>query len=174
MEDKPPTPTDDAAPAAPPRRTGGPSLGAQLVVLGTDLAQLFERHTRRHGVSLVDANVLSLLSSHDPEPMEPWQVGQVLGLQSNHLVVVFDRLVAQGLVERSVHPGDRRRRLVRLTDAGAETSALITAGLSMLERQILDASLTGDEQRRFAELCTALRNGLRETVIPSGRTRPGP
>lgn len=165
-----PTPPGDAA-----RRPGGrPSLGHQLVVLGVDMANLFERFTRRHGVSLVDANVLSLLSARDPEPMEPWQVGQVLDLQSNHLVVIFDRLTALGLVERGVHPGDRRRRLVRLTEAGAGTSAILAAGLDRIERQVMDAWLTQDEQAQLAGLAAALRNGLRETVIPEGPTRPGP
>jgi DNA-binding MarR family transcriptional regulator len=172
---------DNPSPSPPPRgdpetsrRPAAPSLGAQLVVLGADLSQLFERFTRRHGVSLVDANVLSLLGAHDPTPLEPWQVGQVLGLQSNHLAMVFDRLAGLALVDRTVHPADRRRRLVRLTEAGAQTSMLITAGLAQIERQVMDAALTEDDQRRLAELCTALRNGLRETVIPTGRTRPGP
>ncbi|MEZ5080192.1 MAG: winged helix DNA-binding protein [Thermoleophilia bacterium] len=168
----PDNPTDSPAPG--PARRGPPSLGTQLVVLGQDLADLFERVCRPYGVSRVGADILALLAANDPEPMEPWQVGQVLGLQSNHLTMLFDRLVGEGLVERAVHPTDRRRRLVRLTDAGADSCAVLAASLVSIERQLLDAGLTADEQARLAALCTRLRNGMRESIIPQHQTRPGP
>lgn len=166
--------TDDNPQPAPRPRPSRTSLGSQLVVLGQDLAELFERVSRIHDVSLVDADVLALLAAHDPQPMEPWQVGQVLGLQSNHLTMLFDRLAGKGLVERTVHPADRRRRLVRLTERGSDTAAVVIAGIARVERQVMENALTEEERVRLAELCTALRNGLRESVIPHQRTRPGP
>lgn len=154
---------------------GGPSgLGAQLVVLGSDLAQLFERFCRRFEVSLMQARVLNLVASRDPSPLEPWQIGQVLDVGSNHLVAILDRLVEAGLVERDPHPTDARRRLVRMTDAGVDTSIRIRAGLVQLEEGVFDRALSGDEREQLAALTGRLRAALRESVIPVRVPRPGP
>lgn len=150
------------------------SLCQQLVVVGDDLAELFERATRRVGLTLVQFNAVSLLARVAPDAQEPWQLAQVLAIGSNHITVVLDRLESQGLVVRGPHPHDGRRRLVRLTEAGHECAERMSVTLGDLERRLVDAALDADEQRELQRLSAQLRHAIRELVIPVRSVRPGP
>lgn len=150
------------------------SLCQELVVVGGDLAEVFERVTRRSDLTLVQYNALSLLARVAPDPQEPWQLAQVLGIGSNHMTVVLDRLEEQGFVTRGPHPHDGRRRLVRMTTAGAECTDRTSATLRDLERQLVDAALGRDEQEQLQRLSAQLRHAMRELVIPVRGVRPGP
>jgi DNA-binding MarR family transcriptional regulator len=150
------------------------SLCQQLVVVGGDLAEVFERVTRRSGLTLVQYNTLHLLSRQPSEPQEPWQLAQVLGIGSNHITVVLDRLEQQAFVTRGPHPNDGRRRLVRITDVGLEYTDRTSASLRGLERTLVDAALDPAEQRELERLSAQLRHAIRELVIPVRGVRPGP
>ena len=150
------------------------SLCQQLVVMGDDLSEVFERATRRNGVTLVQYNALNLLARVAPEAQEPWQLAQVLGIGSNHITMVLDRLEEQSLVTRGPHPHDGRRRLVRLTEAGQTCAERTSLGLRDLERQLVESALTPDEQRDLQRLAAQLRHAMRELVIPTRGVRPGP
>ncbi len=150
------------------------SLCQQLVVVGGDLAELFERVTRRTGLTLMQYNTLDLLARVAPDAQEPWQLAQVLAIGSNHITAVIDRLEEQGFVTRGPHPHDGRRRLVRLTEAGQECADRTAASLRDLERRLVDSALAPAEQRELQRLSTQLRHAVRELVIPVGGVRPGP
>jgi DNA-binding MarR family transcriptional regulator len=152
----------------------GASLCRQLVVVGGDLAELFERLTRRHGLTLVQFNALDLVTRVHPEPQEPWQLAQVLAIGSNHITMVLDRLEEQELVTRGPHPHDRRRRLVRVTTTGKDLAERIRESLAEVETQLVDAALRPDEQRELGRLAAQLRHATRERVIPVRGVRPGP
>ncbi len=150
------------------------SLCQQLVVVGDDLAEVFERITRRNGLTLVQYNALNLLALVAPDAQEPWQLAQVLAIGSNHITVVLDRLEEQDLVTRGPHPHDGRRRLVRLTQVGQACADRTSASLRELERRLVDSALAPAEQRELQRLSTQLRHAIRELVIPVGGVRPGP
>jgi DNA-binding MarR family transcriptional regulator len=159
---------------APTPLASGASLCRQLVVVGGDLAELFERLTRRHGLTLVQFNTLDLVTLLHPEPQEPWQLAQVLAIGSNHITMVLDRLEEQEFVTRGPHPHDRRRRLVRVTPAGKELAKRIRERLREVEAQLVDAALQPEEQRELERLSAQLRHAIRERVIPVRGVRPGP
>lgn len=165
---------DDAHGAEPAPVSLGASLCQQLVVVGGDLAEVFERRTRRYGLTLIQYNVLNLVTRLHPEPQEPWQLAQVLAIGSNHITMVLDRLEEQELVTRGPHPHDRRRRLVRVTPAGTETAGRVRASLRELESQLVNAALEPAEQRELERLSAQLRHAIRELVIPVRGVRPGP
>jgi MarR family transcriptional regulator, organic hydroperoxide resistance regulator len=144
------------------------------VVVGADLAELFERLTRRYGLTLVQFNALDLVTRVHPEPQEPWQLAQLLAIGSNHITMVLDRLEEQELVTRGPHPHDRRRRLVRVTPDGKRLAERIRKSLAEVEAQLVDAALRPDEQRELERLAAQLRHAMRERVIPVGSVRPGP
>lgn len=53
------------------------------------------------------------------------QLAEVNGFDAPYTTLVVDKLAAHGLVERTQHPDDRRRKLVSLNDGGL--AALVTA-----------------------------------------------
>ncbi len=52
------------------------------------------------------------------------EIAEANGYDAPYTTVVVDKLVARGLVERTAHPDDKRRKLVTLTAAGRQAAAL--------------------------------------------------
>lgn len=153
---------------------GWASLCDQLIVLGDDLAGIFERVCRSSDVTLIQFRVLQLLGRLAPQAQEPWQLAQVLGIGSNHITMVLDRLEADGRVTRGPHPSDGRRRLVTMTASGADRVAAISARVHAVEQQLVADALTDDQQLQLQRLSAQLRHAIRERVIPEGTVRLGP
>ena len=53
------------------------------------------------------------------------QLAETNGFDASYATLVVDKLEVHGLVERLPHPGDRRRKLVRLTAAGQAAVAAV-------------------------------------------------
>lgn len=143
-------------------------------MLGDDLAGIFERVCRSGGLTLTQYRALQLLGRLAPQAQEPWQLAQVLGIASNHMTMVLDRLEAEGHVTRGPHPSDGRRRLVALTQSGDDRVKSISGRLHAVERQLVADALTEDDQHELQRLSAQLRHAIREQVIPERRVRSGP
>jgi DNA-binding MarR family transcriptional regulator len=57
-------------------------------------------------------------------PMTLRDIAEANGVDAPYATVIVDKLASRGLVERTAHPDDLRRRLVKLTAAGREAAAL--------------------------------------------------
>jgi MarR family 2-MHQ and catechol resistance regulon transcriptional repressor len=68
------------------------------------------------GLGLSDFAVLELLLNKGPQPVNT--VGRRVLLASGSITAAVDRIEARGLVRRTVDAGDRRARIVELTDPG--------------------------------------------------------
>jgi len=78
-------------------------------------------------------------------PLTLRDIAEFTGVDAPYATLIVDNLEARGLVERTAHPGDRRRKLVTLTPAGQQAAAHAShiisqppAGFS----QLTDAELT--------------------------------
>lgn len=112
-----------AAPEPPPGRTFG--------FLVRDVARLlkrrFERQARQAGLPLtrLQAAVVLFVSRH--EGVSQAEVATRLDIEPIALVRMLDRLCEEGLVERRLHPTDRRVRALWLTSAARPLLARILA-----------------------------------------------
>jgi DNA-binding MarR family transcriptional regulator len=79
-----------------------------------------------------------------------------------------------GLVTRGPHPSDGRRRLVRLTAAGAERLELIDPLVTSPEQRLLSSVLSGDEARGLRELLRRVREHMATLSVPGIRSQVGP
>ncbi|MFL6077817.1 MAG: MarR family winged helix-turn-helix transcriptional regulator [Mycobacteriales bacterium] len=85
-------------------------------------ALVLEHHDRRKDVtealdmSFIRAKALTKLAAR---PMTMRQLGTRLAIDPPYTTVVVDDLERRGLVARTVHPDDRRSKLVTVTPAGA-------------------------------------------------------
>lgn len=79
--------------------------------------QVYSRWAERHGLS---TNAMSLIEELHirPEGMEPAALADYLGIPRQTMTSTLDGLEAKGVIERSAHPTDRRRKLIKLTPEG--------------------------------------------------------
>ena len=95
-------------------------------------------------------------------PLTLSQLAEANGFDAPYATLVVDKLESHGLVERRLHPADRRRKLVTLTPAGQ--AAVETADAIRLRPPAAVSALEADELR--------LLTGLLERLVDSDR--PGP
>ena len=145
-----------------------------LVLIGAELSELLERLVRRQsGMTLAQFRVLELAAAGHPARQEPWQLGEKLGIASNHLSAILDQLEARDFVRRHAHPSDGRRRLIEISAAGRAEAARVHAMTAALQARIVESALSTTER---AEL-TRLLGTLQAQIVDVGellRRRPGP
>jgi DNA-binding MarR family transcriptional regulator len=89
-----------------------------VAAIGTAMWQDFAAAAARHGLTSMQAKVLSQLRS-GPAPMRV--LAERLVCDASNITGIVDRLEAHGFVRREVSPTDRRVKNVIATDAGTET-----------------------------------------------------
>jgi len=118
--------------------------------LHLDLHELHEQVLAPFGISAGELAVLMLIDEREPESQQ--QVAERLGVDRTTMVSLIDALETGGLVARRPDPRDRRRNVIELTQAGAETLRRATDASDEAERRLLTA-LT---QAEAAQLRTLL------------------
>src|SRR5438270_12411828 len=99
-------------------------------------------------LSPMQAHVLRLLEPGAPLPMRT--LARKLCCDASNVTGIVDRLEERGLVQRAAAPGDRRLRMLVVTDDGAALRRRILKRLSQAPEPI--ARLSGDDQRALREL----------------------
>ena len=117
-----------------------------------------EAHARQSvesdGLCLSDFAVLEALLHKGP--LAVGELGRLVLLTSGSITTSVDRLERDGLVHRKTASGDRRSRIVHLTDAGRD---LIAARYAAHERDMEAPfeALTATELRTLVRILTKLR-----------------
>jgi DNA-binding MarR family transcriptional regulator len=88
-------------------------------------------------------------------PMTLREIARAVDVDPPAATVGVDRLEARGLVQRTAHPDDNRRKLVHLTDAGREAAHRGQAILN--EPPPALANLGPDDLARLDEILTRLQ-----------------
>jgi MarR family transcriptional regulator for hemolysin len=76
-------------------------------------------------------------------------------LEPSSLVRVVDQLIGSGLLDRHDDPQDRRAKILRLTEEGKKTAALMDQALKPFRRQLFGGFEEGD-----VEACLRVLSGL--------------
>lgn len=102
-----------------------------------------------------------LVAGHygQPDGLPPSELSRFLNVSRNTISALLNGLEEQGLVERHLHPTDRRQFLIRITPAG---QALVRARSPEFARRVeaLLGALSPDEQATLAELLHKLNDHL--------------
>jgi len=107
------------------------------------------------GISHVMFEVLLILGRAGGDGLPMRAVAQERVLTTGGVTRLIDRMEAAGLVTRDDNPGDRRGRLVRLTEQGEQT-VVRAANLHAenVQRFLLDPLPSGDRERFARDLRT--------------------
>jgi DNA-binding MarR family transcriptional regulator len=133
------------------------------VDLGVLLSRLLEIVIERE-TPILAARELSMweyivLASIESEPgLSQNELARISRRDSTRLIRHLDELVARDLVVREVDPGDRRRHVVRLTDAGAERFRATQDDIRAMEAKLLSALPEAEQQQLRGALATTLRS----------------
>jgi len=100
------------------------------------LGVLTEATVEQHGLSTRGFVVLCALAGG--EEHNQVSLGQAVAFDKSTVVRVLDDLEASGLLQRSVHPNDRRVRLVAMTPAGRSTLEASRRAVTALQDSLLE------------------------------------
>ena len=104
--------------------------------------------------------MLAHLREHSPIPQQ--ELGEMLYIDANNLVLLLNDLEVKGFALRRRDPTDRRRHLVEITDQGLRAFEKAEEGIESVEDDVL-ASLTDRERTHLQGLLAKAIEGA-----PSG------
>jgi DNA-binding MarR family transcriptional regulator len=133
------------------------SPGLLLALLGHEAMRRLRAAHIAHNLKPRQFQILGLL--HDHSGLAQRDLLQEMGVDPSILVTLLNPLEADGLVTRERDPGDRRRHLVTLTQAGERHLASAARAQKETENALF-ASLDHDQREQLRALLLVLRDGL--------------
>lgn len=129
-----------------------------VTVLLTQLSRVVYRRTSEDllGMRLKEFVMLAHLREHAPVPQQ--ELGEMLCIDANNLVLLLNELESRGFAYRRRDPTDRRRHLVEITDEGLAAFENAERGIESVEGDVL-ASLTSRERTELQGLLTKALEG---------------
>ncbi|MEO6338743.1 MAG: MarR family transcriptional regulator [Caulobacteraceae bacterium] len=116
------------------------------------------------GFDMSRSQLEAMISISQFEGLDQISVARACGIDRSTMGQVLDVMADRGLIRREVHPQDRRKRVLELTDTGEEVFALAVAGARRTEPRLLqpltDAEVDG------------LIHGLRTIITSTPSTAP--
>ena len=123
------------------------------------LGERIQNRLARYEIGTPQVVVLLALCAEDD--MEPAQIADRVLIPRQTITSILDKLEIGGFVIRTDHPSDRRRKVIRLTEAGFERAFSIWGDLASYEEQIMEA-FTKREIELFTRLNFKLAARIRE------------
>lgn len=163
------------APAEPARRPDPaalqPNIGAMLYDVARLMRRRFDRRARQTGLPITRQQARALLYIARNEGLSQAAVATMLDIEPIALVRLLDRLHEEGLVERRLHPSDRRVRTLwptplawdvvdRVLAINAEVREEACARLSPAAREALKELL--DDMKQALLLAEAAESAAAE------------
>jgi len=92
------------------------------------------------------------------------EIAQAIGLDKTTMVTSVDELEAAGLVERVPSPGDRRARIIRVTEAGIAKAVDAKRIVAELQNEVLESLPPGQRAALMDGLVSLVEDRLSEPV----------
>lgn len=123
------------------------------------LHQSVGRYLSQAGLSKSTFNILMLLAEAEPKGMLLHEIGDMLLVTKANVTGLIDHLEQLQYVRRVIDPEDRRGRLARITERGAELIDKILPGhFSNIARLLQD--LSADEKQSLIDLLRKARASM--------------
>jgi DNA-binding MarR family transcriptional regulator len=127
-----------------------------VTVLVTQLSRLIYRRTSEEllGMRVKEFASLALLREHSPISQQ--ELGDVLCVDANNLVLLLNELESREFAIRRRDPADRRRHLVEITDEGVRALDVAEKGIESVEDDVLGPLTASQRDQLRTLLATAL------------------
>lgn len=113
--------------------------------------KIFIARARAAGFDITPVQFAAMDALHEQPDIDQATVAAMIDYDRATIGGVLDRLVAKGLVQRTVNQRDRRARAVRLTGEGESTFNALLPIVRSVQNEILRA-LDEEQQATFKEL----------------------
>jgi len=129
------------------------STAPGVTVLLTQLTKLIYRRASEEllGMRVKEFSTLAVLRDHSPIPQS--ELGELLCVDANNLVLLLNDLESREFAFRRRDPADRRRHLVEITDEGLRAFGSAEKGIESVEDEVL-ALLSARERVELGQLLT--------------------
>ena len=104
--------------------------------------------------------------------IQPSELSEDLGISRNTVSALLNGLQDQGLIERHLHPTDRRQFLIRITPAGCDLVYQRAPQFAAFITSLFD-HLSPDERQTLLALLGKLRRRMLERAVDMGINVPG-
>jgi DNA-binding MarR family transcriptional regulator len=127
-----------------------------VTVLLTQLTKVIYRRASEHllGMTVKQFSTLAVLRDHSPIPQQ--ELGELLWVDANNLVLLLNDLEASEFALRRRDPTDRRRHLVEITEEGLRALDTAEKGIESAEGDVLASLSTQERVELQALLAKAL------------------
>jgi len=122
-----------------------------VTVLVTQLSRLIYRRTSEEllGMRVKEFASLAILREHSPITQQ--ELGDILFVDANNLVLLLNELESREFALRRRDPADRRRHLVEITDEGIRALDAAEKGIESVEDDVF-APLSATERAELHQL----------------------
>ncbi len=138
----------------------GPALGWAAKMAKANM----DARVSRYDVTPAQTHVLLYLQQHGGR-VPQHELAEFLRVKPSTVNGVLDRMEEKGLVRRSVSGSDARRRLITLTDKGAEQQALFQQSFLDVEGAMV-RGFTREERETLCALLDRVIENLKEESKP--------
>jgi len=139
-------------------------------------ASLFmtELDRRRHTVVDLSASASQILTTLEGagEPLPPYVIAKRLLVTTATMTTLLDTLERRGFVRRTPHPGDQRKLLIDITDAGREVVDALLPRIHAGNQEIF-VVLAEEEREVFIRVLARLRGRLEKLLEDPVQGGPG-
>jgi DNA-binding MarR family transcriptional regulator len=147
---------------AVPSNRGGNTGEAGVTVLLTQLTKSIYRRISEPELRMRLKDFVALAHLRTYRGITQHELGEVLGVDANNLVILLNELEEAGWALRRRHPEDRRRHLVEITLDGQEVLAKAECAIAAVEDEVLGNLSAGDRSTLLRLLSRAI------TQVPVG------
>jgi DNA-binding MarR family transcriptional regulator len=169
MSTEPEPKIEPPVPDRPPR-----SVGFLISQLGFFSSQRFTAALEPAGIAPREFLLLRFVAASEGQSQQA--LAERLGVPPSRMVALVDHLEEKGLLERRLHPEDRRIRALYLTEKGRETLAR-AAEIAVEYENRLCSELSEEEREQLIDLLQriqATQTELRGVHPGLARDHPGP
>jgi len=147
----------------PLKHAGQESL-LDIIVTAARLIGDVQDLLRPYGITEPQLNVLMTLKfQSDDGTLNQTELGNMLFLKRSGLTGLIDRMEKAGMVARTSDRGDRRVKLIRMTDKGKKLLASVE-GIYFNRIEEIASALGPDEQKQLSALLERIRRRISETA----------
>lgn len=148
------------------------NFGLQFKKINNLFIQMQNQNLKKSDVSYQQGALLMYLSKMKDHEVSQKEISEVLKIKHTTVIGLLERLEEKGMIARTVNPGNKRYRVITLTEKGQRKVDHIWTCISKNEERIV-GSMSEEEkdilERLLDKVYANIENVIREAEETTGR-----